>query len=173
MKFSLTRSLEVLRNSPNVLSALLFNLSAVWTENNEGENSWTAKEVLAHLIVCEETNWLPRIRIILSNQPNKILSSIDMAAHSILAKGSSIQDLIKRFSQLRESGIEELLAYDLDENDFEKTADHPEIGKINIQQLISTWVAHDLTHIAQIARIMARQTKGNVGSFEKYLKILN
>jgi uncharacterized damage-inducible protein DinB len=173
MKVSLERSLEMIENTPNVLTAWLSSLSDDWTTNNEGENTWTAKEVVAHLIVCEETDWLPRARIILSAEGNKTLAPIDMAAHFRIAESSSLPALLVRFRQLRVNGVDELKAFDLQEEDFAKTANHPVIGAVNLEQLIAAWAAHDLSHIAQIARIMARQNKDSVGNFKKYLRILN
>lgn len=173
MKFSLNKSLEILENTPFVLSALLNNLSEEWTSTNEGSNTWTAKEVVAHLIVCEETDWLPRAKIILSNHQDKTFTPIDMVAHFEIAKNKPLKDLISDFKRLRENGINEIKAFSLQETDLKKTAIHPKLGEVNLQQLIATWVTHDLTHIAQISRIMAKQNKENVGAFVTFLNILN
>lgn len=173
MKFSLNKSLEILENTPFVLSALLNNLSEEWTSTNEGSNTWTAKEVVAHLIVCEETDWLPRAKIILSNHQDKTFTPIDMVAHFEIAKNKPLKDLISDFKRLRENGTNEIKAFSLQETDLKKAAIHPKLGEVNLQQLIATWVTHDLTHIAQISRIMAKQNKENVGAFVTFLNILN
>ena len=172
MEFSLNRSLEIIANTPRVISVLLHNLSDEWTNHNEGENTWTVKEVLAHLIVCEEINWMPRIRLILDN-PEGIFAPMDMQAHMEMAESNSLQELLVRFEQIRANGINELKTYQLQEADFLKTANHPVIGQVSMRQLISTWTTHDMTHLAQIARIIARQNKDLVGNFKHYLNILN
>lgn len=172
MEFSFDKSLEIISNTPTVLSALLHNLSDDWVNHNEEENTWTVKEVVAHLIICEQTNWIPRIRIIL-NSPETVFPPIDMQAHFKLAANHSITDLLEQFGQIRAVGISELKDYNLRETDFLKTANHPVIGKVSLSQLISTWTAHDLTHLAQIARILAKQNKDLVGNFNQYLNILN
>lgn len=172
MEFSIYKSLEILKNTPNVLTSLLHNLSDDWTTNNEGENTWTTKEVLAHLIVCEETDWLPRVKIIHENGLEKKLISIDMTAHFEIAKCNSLKDLLFQFKQLRENGIVKLISYHIQESDLLKTAKHPVLGEVTLQQLIATWVTHDLTHIAQIARVIAKQNKENVGAFATFLTIL-
>ena len=172
MKFSINKSLEILQNTPNVMTSLLHNLSDEWTTNNEGENTWTAKEVLAHLILCEQTDWLPRAKIILSNNDHKIFEPLDMVAHFEIAKNNSLKDLINEFKRLREIGINEIKSFNLQDTDFNKTANHPVIGEVNLQQIFSTWVTHDLTHIAQIARVIAKQNKENVGAFATFLTIL-
>lgn len=172
MKFTLKKSLELLSNTPHAIYTLLQGLNDEWITSNEGENTWTAKEVVAHLLLCEETNWMPRVRIILAaKQPNKF-ASIDMDAHFEVARNHSIEQLLARFIQLRKSGIEELKTYDPHENDYVKSALHPVIGEVSFAQLISAWVTHDLAHLAQIARVMAKQNKELVGGFEKYLNIL-
>lgn len=172
MEFSLDKSLEIITHTPVVISTLLHNLSDDWTNHNEGENTWTVKEVVAHLIVCEQTNWLPRIRIILNN-PGTVFSPMDMQAHMELAANYSLRELLAQFDQLRANAVRELKEYQLQEDDFLKTADHPVIGKVSLVNLISTWTAHDMTHLAQIARIIARQNKELVGNFKQYLNILN
>ena len=155
MNFSLDKSIEVLQNTPHFTSALLQNLSPDWTTKNEGESTWNAKEVLAHLIVCEETDWIPRARIILSESSSKTFTPIDMEAHFAIAKNNTLEELLKEFKKLRKQSIIELLGYNLNENDYKRTAIHPKIGEVNLQQLIATWVTHDLTHIAQIVRVIA------------------
>ncbi|WP_026462519.1 DinB family protein [Adhaeribacter aquaticus] len=173
MQFSLSKSLEVLERTPQVLFSMLNNLSSQWIEANEGENTWTPKEIVAHLIICEKTNWLTRAKIILSDSTDKILSPIDMMGHFDLAKNSSLQDLLKGFSRLRECSLDELKKLSSDESSLQKTAMHPKVGEVSLQQLIATWVTHDLSHITQISRVMARQQKEQVGPFEVFLKILN
>lgn len=172
MNFSFNKSLEIIENTPTVISALLNNLSDEWTTNNEGEHTWTVIEVVAHLIVCEETNWLPRIKIILSNDNDKSFVPVDQFVHVEIAKNSSLNDLIGDFKRLRVNGINELTALSLQESDFKKSAIHPKLGEVNLQQLIATWATHDLTHIAQISRIMAKQNKENVGEFLTFLTFL-
>lgn len=172
MEFSLTNSFQILENTPSVISALLNNLSDDWTTKNEGGNTWTAKEVVAHLIVCEETNWLVRASIILSDSQDKTFVPIDMTTHVEMAQNNSLQDLIKKFRELRESSMKEIKAFNLQETNLKKTAIHPKLGEVNLKQLIATWVTHDLTHIAQISRVMAKQNKDNVGPFATFLSIL-
>jgi hypothetical protein len=172
MKFSIQKSFEILESTPFVLSAFLNPLSKEWTDVNEGDKTWTVKEVIAHLIVCEETDWLPRARIILSERVNKLFDPIDMNAHFVLAQKYSLDELLKTFQQRRVEGLIQIKLLNLQDEDFKKSATHPALGEITLQQLIATWVTHDLTHIAQIARVMAKQNKENVGAFVAYLKIL-
>lgn len=171
--FSLQNTVAVLNNTPTVLTTLVNNLSEDWIKANEGENTWTILEVIAHLIICDESNWLPRADIILSDKEQKQFTSINMMAHFELASNNSLAALLEQFSKLRKKMIKQLLSYNLQEADFLKTATHPVIGEVNLQQLLSTWVAHDLTHIGQIARIMATQCKKDIGPFIEFLKRLH
>lgn len=172
MKFTLSKSLEIIERTPGVIYAMLWGLSDEWVTGNEGDNTWNAKEVVAHLIICEKTNWLARAKIILSNDANKNLEPIDMTTHFELAKSNSLETLLHDFKVLREESVAALKNFNLQHNDFTKTAFHPKIFEVNLQQLIATWVTHDLSHLTQISRIMAQQYKSEVGPFEAYLKIL-
>jgi uncharacterized damage-inducible protein DinB len=172
MEFSLQQSLEILERTPTILFSTLENLSEKWINSNEGENSWTAKEVVAHLIICERTNWMVRIKIILSSDPQQKIVPIDMSAHFDLSKNNLMHDLLKQFVLERNKSIKELKKLNLVDEDFKKHAIHPTLGQIYLDQLIATWVTHDLSHIAQIARILAKQNAKNVGAFSTFLKIL-
>ena len=118
MPLDVHKWMEILQNIPSVISALLHNLSDEWTAQNEGENTWTVREVLAHLIVCEETNWLPRVRIVLSDNQHKPLDPIDMRVHFSIAQKKTLQQLIFQFKTFRKNGIVELKRYNLQEYDF-------------------------------------------------------
>jgi len=173
MNFSLNSTLQILESTPGVLKAWLTQLNDEWTKNNEGENTWSAKDIVAHLIICEKTNWLVRAKIILSQDSEKILVPIDMSAHFDSSRNTTLNDLIKNFTELREASVKELKSFNLDEDDLQKTAQHPTLGEVKLQQLLSTWTAHDLCHIAQISRVMAKQYKENVGPFIKFLRFIN
>ncbi|HEX8548050.1 MAG TPA: DUF1572 family protein [Cytophagaceae bacterium] len=168
-----TKKLEILERTPDVLDALLEGLCPDWIMANEGENTWNAKEVLAHLIVCDQTNWMVRMKIILSQDAVRQLVPIDMTAHFELSKSRSLNDLLKQFRELRAHNLMELNILNLQEADFLKTARHPKLGEVNVQQLIATWATHDLSHITQISRVLAKLNKNDVGPFQLHLKILN
>ncbi len=172
MQFSLSKSLEIIERTPKVIYAMLSGLSEEWLTGNEGAHTWNAKEVVAHLIVCEATNWLARVKIILSDDANKNLEPMDMNTHFELAKNNPLETLLHHFKTLREESVAALKNFNLQHDDFTKSAFHPKIFEVNLQQLIATWVTHDLSHLTQISRIMAQQYKSEVGPFKAYLKIL-
>lgn len=169
MQFDLKKSIEILSRTPGVLHAQLAGLSDDWLLSNEGTGTWSPFDVVGHLIVNEKTNFLARTLFILSEGENLLLAPLDMVAHFSIIKGKTISDLLIEFKSLREKNIEKLQSLQLSAADLNKTARHPKIGIVSISQILSTWVAHDLTHLAQINRVMAKQYKLEIGSFIEFL----
>jgi hypothetical protein len=172
MAFELKKSIEILSRTPSVLSALLDGLSDAWLRNNEGENTWSPFDVVGHLIHGEKTDWIPRLQIILSNQSNTPFESFDRFAQFENSKGKSIQELLSEFSALRKGNILLLESKQLSETMLSRQGVHPSFGAVTLRQLLATWTAHDLSHIAQITRVMAKQYTSAVGPWKAYLPIL-
>ena len=172
MKFNIDQALEILRNTPTVLESLLIGVSEEWIKSDEGENTWSPYDVIGHLIHGEKTDWLTRTKIILSDAPNKVFEPFDRFAQMTESKEATIQDLLHAFRVLRIQNLDNLVSLQLQETDYLKKGIHPELGEVNLAQLLSTWVVHDLGHIAQISRVMAKQYQTEVGPWEAYLGIL-
>jgi hypothetical protein len=173
MSFTLVSAIEVLERTPLVIEEMLQGLSTDWVMNNEGPDTWSPYDVVGHLIHGEKTDWLPRMEIILSDIDNKKFVPFDRFAQFKESKGKSLQQLIDEFKELRKNGIEALRSKKLKEEDLDKTGIHPEFGIVTLRQLLSTWVVHDLNHIAQIARVMAKKYTNETGPWRAYLPILN
>lgn len=163
MEFHFEKSVALLQVTPVVLHSWLAKLPRDWILSNEGDNTWSPFDVVGHLVHGEKTDWIPRAEIILSDSENKQFMPFDRFAMFYESQGKSIQDLLSEFEELRRLNIERLRSMQIAEVDFSKTGLHPDLGKVTLRQLISTWVAHDLDHIGQIAGIMARQYKEEVG----------
>ena len=172
MNFTLEKSIEILERTPNVLAAMLQNISAEWTLNNEGGQTWTVYDIIGHLIHGEKTDWIPRAAIILSEKPDKTFEPFDRLAQFEASKGKSLTELLDEFKILRKNNIEYLRSIKLTGKDLEAKGFHPAFGEVTLSQLLSTWVVHDLNHIAQISRVMAKQYKAAVGPWIEYLSIL-
>jgi hypothetical protein len=172
MKFSLDNSIEILERTPDTLISLLDNISQDWTSNNEGGQTWTVFDVIGHLIHGEKTDWVIRTELILSSNVEKHFTPFDRFAQFDSSKGKSLKQLLHEFKKLRTSNIKKLRKLNIGSQDLNKTGIHPTFGEVNLSQLLSTWVAHDLDHISQIARIMAKQYKEEVGPWVEFLKIL-
>ena len=172
MNYSLSKSIEILERTPEVLMVLLKDLSADWTSHNEGEGTWNVCDVVGHLIHGEKTDWIPRMDIILSGTPDKSFEPFDPLEYVQEIKGKSLIELLEEFRRLRQNNLEHLKSKNLSTTDLELTGIHPEFGTVTLSQMLSTWTVHDLNHIAQISRIMSKQYKEAVGPWIGYLRIL-
>lgn len=172
MTFNLLRSLEILEHTPDVLITMLKHVSTDWSSHNEGEETWNVHDVVGHLIHGEKTDWIPRMKIILSDNTNKTFEPFNRFAQFDESKNFTLAELLEEFKKLRNESIDQLLSAKLSSVDLAKTGIHPVFGQITLSQLLSTWTVHDLNHIAQISRVMAKQYQDEVGPWTPYLKIL-
>ena len=172
MMFELSKSLEILERTPDVLETLLNGISGDWTTLNEGGESWSVYDIIGHFIHGEKTDWIPRARIILSDHPDKSFEPFDRFAMFTDSQGKSLQQLLQEFKTIRETNLEILRSFHITERDLKRTGIHPAFGEVTLEQLLSTWVVHDLNHLGQIARVMAKQYKDAVGPWVPYLRIL-
>jgi uncharacterized damage-inducible protein DinB len=172
MNFTVEKSIEILERTPTVLETMLQNISADWTENNEGGETWRVFDVLGHLVHGEKTDWMARLEIILSDAPDKTFESFDRFAQFEESKGKTLSQLLDEFKRLRQKNIEVLRSKNLTDKNLEETGVHPIFGEVTLAQLLATWTVHDLDHIAQVSRIMAKQFKEAVGPWIEYLKVL-
>ena len=173
MNFTIEKSIEILERTPDVLEAMLENVSAEWTENNEGGETWSVFDVLGHLVHGEKTDWIPRMDVILSNPQDKKFAQFDRFAQFEESKGKTLQELLEEFKRLRKKNVDVLRSKNLTIENLESKGVHPAFGEVTLAQLLATWTVHDLDHIAQISRVMAKQYKEAVGPWTQYLKILN
>jgi hypothetical protein len=173
MKYTIHQSIEILERTPQALHHLLNGISEDWVINDEGPDTWSVFDVIGHLIHGEKTDWMDRINIILSDSTEKNFIPFYRFAQFEDSKGQSIGVLLDEFSTLRNANLEKLKQLHITAADAQKTGVHPAFGTVTLSQLIATWVVHDLNHIAQIARVMAKQYKMEVGPWVAYLKILH
>lgn len=160
--------LAVLARTPRVLDVQLRGLPEPWTEANEGEGTWNARNVLGHLISGEDHDWIPRARIILEGGgPFAPFNRFDHLARKI-----PLIDLLETFAEKRASNLDTLRAWRLGPRELARTGTHPEFGLVTLEQLLATWVVHDLDHVNQVARVMARRYDASVGPWKAYLSVL-
>lgn len=169
MMYTLQHAIEVLSRTPQVLEAMLDGLSHEWLNGNEGPGTWSPREVMGHLIINEETNFLPRTKLILREGEPKTLSPINMTAHLERFGEVPVDQLLKMFRQLRTQNIRALEELAPSAGDLTRIAIHPKVGRVSLVNVLSTWVAHDLIHIGQIGRVMAKQYKADIGPFLEFL----
>ncbi len=172
MNFTIEKSLDILERTPVVLDILLRNISADWTHPNEGPDTWSVYDIIGHLIHGEKTDWIPRMEIILSENENKAFIPFDRFAQFTNSKGKLLTQLLEEFKELRAKNIDKLLSQNIDMAKLEEKGIHPAFGEVTLAQLLAAWVVHDLNHIAQVSRVIAKQYKEAAGPWVEYLKIL-
>ena len=172
MEFKLEQAIEVLERTPATLNSLLRDLSEQWLVQNEGPETWSPYDVMGHLIHGEETDWIPRAKIILEHGETRAFEAFDRVAMFEESKGKSIVELLDTFAQLRAANLRELQSMNLTSELLDKRGRHPELGVVTLRQLLSTWVIHDLGHIRQVVRVMSKQYGEAVGPWKAYLSIL-
>jgi len=170
--FSLNRTIEILSQTPSTLEHLTSSLSEFWTMNNEGKDTWSVFDVVGHLIHVDKTDWLVRAKIILAAGGDKHFEPLDRFAQLESSKGKTLSVLLHEFKQVRTESINELISLGITDDDLNKTGIHPKFGDVTLRQLLSAWTVHDLDHISQIARVIAKQYKEETGPWIEFLKIL-
>lgn len=172
MEFQLDKAKEVLRRTPGTLNALLSDLPGDWVAENEGPETWSPYDVVGHLIEGEETDWIPRARIILEHGEARPFDPFDRFAMFEKSKDKSLRELLARFDELRGESLRQLDELNLTPELLEKQGTHPRLGVVTLSQLLSAWVVHDLGHIGQIVRVMAKQYRTAIGPWTEFLTVV-
>jgi hypothetical protein len=170
--FRFDDALPVLRRTPAVLRAQLQDLPDTWIRATEGPETWSPFDVVGHLIHSDRTNWMPRVEHILLHGDAVTFPAFDREGMFEASRGRSLGELLDEFAALRAGSLDRLNALGLTDADLERRGRHPEFGAVTLGQHLATWVAHDLTHAAQVVRVMARQYSTAVGPWRAYLSIL-
>lgn len=173
MKYNVSEAATILQRTPAVLKTLLEGLHDEWIMTNEGPETFSPFDVLGHLIHGEKTDWVTRAKMILEYGNTKTFVPWDRFAQYKESEGKSLNDLLNEFARVRDENVKWLTSLSLTEDDLERTGIHPTFGEVTLRNLLSTWVAHDLTHIAQITRVMAKQYKDEMGPWPEFFRILN
>ena len=172
MDFDLRLATEVLERTPDTLHALLREVSTPWARGTEGPETFSPFDNIGHLIDGEETDWLPRARIILAQGANRRFEPYDRFRHRVRNKGRTLESLLDEFARLRAENLRVLESWHLTEMLLDLQGEHPQQGLVTLRQLLAAWVVHDLGHIAQVARVMAKQYRNEVGSWLPFLPVL-
>jgi len=176
-EFKLADAIALLARTPASLDALLRGLPDIWVRGTEGRDqdgndTWSAFDILGHLIHGERTDWMPRVRMILENGEAAPFDSFDRFAQFKESQGKSLEQLLDEFAGLRRKNLAALQALNLQDEDFARRGKHPALGAVTLSELLSTWAVHDLTHLHQLSRVMAHQYREAVGPWSAYLGVL-
>ena len=172
MPQNLNDTITLLSRTPPALNALLRDLPETLTMRNEGDKSWTAFDVVGHLIHAERTDWIPRAKIILQFGDTQPFAPFDRLGHLRETEGKSLGQLLDEFARVRSESLDELRKLKLQPKDLDRAGRHPALGAVTLSELLSTWAVHDLTHLHQVSRILAYQYREAVGPFKVYLGVL-
>jgi hypothetical protein len=172
MESTLPQTIALLSNTPATFNALLRTLPESLTHHNEGPGTWTATDVILHLIHTERVNWMPRTRMILDYGETRTFTPLDREATLGMPNIPPLPQLLDEFASLRSKSLSQLAALNLTHEDLTRRGLHPSFGPVTLSQLLSAWAAHDLTHLHQVSRILARQYRDAVGPYEKFLGVL-
>jgi len=172
MNFSLNKSIDLLERTPDAFRALFHNSTENWDIINEGENTWSAYNIIGHLIHGEKTDWIPRAEIILGDSDDKTFEAYDRFAQEKLYSSQTTDELLNEFKILRTENISKLRQWDLQEEDLNKRGIHPDLGNVSLRELISTWTIHDMSHLYQASRVIVKHYSDDVGPWRKYSRIL-
>ena len=173
MDFDLSTGMTVLERTPHTLRAMLTGLQPAWTDATEGPDTWSPYVIVGHLIHAERADWIPRAHIILAQGSQRRFAPYDRFAQFHESEGKSLADLLDEFAQLRAGNLVTLAGWQLTDAQLALEAEHPAFGPVTLRQLLATWVAHDLGHIAQTARVMAKQYREAVGPWRAYLPVMD
>jgi hypothetical protein len=172
MEHNLPDTISLLARTPAALNSLLRDLPETWTLQNEGENTWSAFDVVGHLIHAERADWVPRVKILLQFGETKSFEPFDRDGHAREIQGKSLAQLLDEFARVRSENLAELRILNLCQEDLQRLGRHPAFGAVTLSALLATWAAHDLTHLHQISRVMAHQYREAVGPWAVYLGVL-
>jgi DinB superfamily len=172
MEFSLELGEEVLRRTPGVLRAVLSDLADDWTAGDEGPDTWSPYQVVGHLTYVEESDWIDRTRLILEHGTARVFEPVDREAGFTRFKGWKLSDLLDRFDSVRTSNLKTLDGL-VEVGDLARRGVHPKFGEVTISQLLATWVVHDLNHLGQTVKTMAKQYREAVGPWREFLPIID
>jgi hypothetical protein len=171
--FVMEEAVSILARTPATLDALLRGLPDGWIMSHEGGDTWSPFDVIGHLIHGERTDWMPRARIILEHGEARAFDKFDRLAQFAVSEGRTLASRLDEFATLRRDNLRDLAAMRVTESDLERRGLHPELGVVTLRQLLATWVAHDLDHVVQISRVLARQYSDEVGPWRAYLRIIS
>ncbi|HVX89108.1 MAG TPA: DinB family protein [Gemmatimonadales bacterium] len=173
MNFRLTESIPILERTPATLRALLAGLPEAWTAATEGPGTWSPYDVVGHLIHGERADWIPRTEHILTHGDAVPFPPFDREAMFTASRGQTLAELLDTFEELRRANLRRLAEFRLTEAQLDRPGRHPALGGVTLRQHLASWAVHDLSHLAQVARVMAKRYRDDVGPWREYLPVLD
>ena len=173
MSFDLAAAVQVLERTPQALRTLLAGISTDWTDATEGAGTWSPRMIVAHLIEAERANWIPRARVILEHGASQTFPIFNRTSPEDAGAGVPLEALLDQLVEMRAASLATLASWRIGEAELARAGAHPELGPVTLAQLLATWTAHDLSHVAQVSRVMAKRYRESVGAWRVFLPILD
>jgi hypothetical protein len=170
--FNMAEAIALLTRTPATLNALLHLLPNIWVRSNEGKDTWSAFDIVGHLIFGERTDWMPRVGIMLEHGEARPFDPFDRFAQFKESQDKSLEQLLDDFAHLRRENLATLQKLNLQREDLTRRGRHPALGVVTLSELLATWAVHDLTHLHQLSRVLAHQYRDAVGPWSAYLGVL-
>ncbi len=171
MNFQIADALEMLQRSPKSIRELVSGLSPSWSAANEGEGTWNAPQILAHLVVAEQ-HWSTRVSIALSDREDRSLPPFDVAMQQQLAAEKSLDQLVEEFLSLRQQNLDLIAHTTIHDSDLSRRVVHPSLGSVSLENILASWTAHDMAHLVQLGRVFAKQYQEAVGPWAQNMSLL-
>ena len=172
MEFAVDTAREVLSRTPDTLRAMLTGLPEEWLHGREAAEAWSPYQVCGHMLHIEECDWIDRTRVILEHGTTRVFAPVDREAGFARFHGWSIEDLLDRFATTRRDNLEELATL-VGPGELDRRGVHPDFGEVSLAQLLATWTVHDLNHLNQIVKTMAKQYADAVGPWRAFLPVVD
>lgn len=172
MNYDVDDASEVLRRTPDVLRALLADLPDAWLHGRETPDAWSPYQVCGHLLHIEECDWIDRTRVILEHGTAQPFVPVDREAGFARFAGWPVGDILDRFAEQRAANLETLREL-VKPGNLDRRGLHPDFGEVTLAQLLATWVVHDVNHLHQIVKTMAKNYTEAVGPWRAFLPILD
>jgi len=172
MDFEMETGLAVLERTPRALESLLRGLPDGWIRGTEGPDTWSPFDVVGHLVHADKTDWIPRARMIMDLGEQRAFEPFDRFAMLKTSVGRTLASLLEEFAKVRAASLDTVRGWKLTLAQLALRGIHPDFGTVTLGQLLATWVVHDLDHISQIIRVMAKQYTAAVGPWSERLRVV-
>ncbi len=172
VEINLNETIALLERTPTSVDALLRGLPNLWIRGNEGKDTWSPYNIVGHLIFGEQTDWIPRVRMILEHGEARSFEPFDRFAQMKGRQNEPLEKLLDDFASLRKESLSALRAMNLQPEDLGRRGRHPALGVVTLSELLAAWAVHDLTHLHQLSRVMAHQYRAAVGPWSAYMGVL-
>lgn len=171
MRLDVTPYTEPLSLTPATLRAVLQGRPDDWLDRRHAPDVVSPRETVAHLLLCEaEETWIDRVRHLLDPDHVCIPGSYAGLGDGELSK-RPLPELLDAFETQRTRSLHELEALGLTIADLEGSITEEGFGTQTVENVLNTWVAHDLYHLGQIFKSYSAVYADRIGPYQTFLNL--